>query len=183
MMNRLHSSSAVVLDAGTRRGLARSCSHERLSATFLHQESVLIEHTALPGNETTPSVGLRLERFNLGNGVDRIAKCDRTEESPFQDRQKRHGVDPRRLADQTGGNGHAQQSMCDRPAEWPALAGIVVDMQRIEVAGEPREDDDIGFSDCSTGAFPFVPDDKIIKCHRRTMIGESRRWVSPYKSN
>ncbi len=55
--------------------------------------------------------------------------------------------------------------MCDRPAEWPALAGIVVDMQRIEVTGEPREDHDIGFSDCSTGTFPFVPDGKIIKCH------------------
>lgn len=154
-----------MLDAETRRSLARSCSHERLSAAFLHQDSILIEHTPLPGNEATPSVGLRLERFNLGNGVDRITKRDGTEESPVQDRQKRHGVDSRRLGDQTGGDRHAEQAMRDGPAEWSVLAGLVVDMQRIEVSGEPRENDDIGFGNRSAGAFPFIPDGKIIKCH------------------
>ena len=68
------------------------------------------------------------------------------------------------LADQAGGDRHAEQSMGDRPAERAALARGMVDVQRIEVPGQTREQDNIRFRDGPSRALPFVADRKIIEC-------------------
>ena len=77
--------------------------------------------------------------------------------------KKRDGVDSRHLTDQAGGDRHAEQSMGDGPAERPALARRVVDMQRIEVPGKTGEQNDIRFRDSPAWAFPLIPDHKIVE--------------------
>jgi hypothetical protein len=155
--------SARALGVESRKIIARSCSHEGLRATLLHHDSILIENAPNPGNNAATSVGMRLERLDLGNGVDRVAKDNRTEESPFQNRQKRHGIDPRCLADKSRGDRHAEQSVRDGPAEWAALTEGMVDMQRIEVSRQPGENDDIRFRDSPSRAFPFLADHKFVE--------------------
>jgi len=110
-----------------------------LSATLLHEESVLIEYSALPCNDAAPSVGVGFKRLDPRDSVYRITEGYRTKESPFKNRQERHGIDSYGLADQPGRNRHSEQSMGHRPAEWPALAESMVDVQRVEVPGKPGE--------------------------------------------
>jgi hypothetical protein len=155
--------TARALDVESRWILASSCSHEGLRATLLHDKSVLIEDAPTPRNNAATSVGMRLERLDLGNGVDRVAKDNRTEESPFQNRQKRHGIDPRCLAAKPRGDRHPEQSVRDGPPEWAALTESMVDMQRIEVSRQPGENDDVRFRDSPSRAFPFLADHKFVK--------------------
>ena len=113
--------ASIDCESRSLRGL-RSCSHEGLSAAFLNQVSILIEDSPVPGDDASPSAGLRLQRLDRGEGVDRITEDDRTMKLPFEDGQEREGVDARRLAHQAGGDGQTEQSMSHRPAEGVALA-------------------------------------------------------------
>jgi hypothetical protein len=162
--HRTHSGRVVGLDAGCRRHRWRSCSHEGLNATLLHEESVLIENSTLPCDDPAPSVGVGFKRVDRRDRVYRVTEGNWTKESPLKNRQERHGIDSCRLADKSGRNRHSKQSMCHRPAERPALAGSMVDVQWVKVPGKSGEQDDIGFGDRSARSHPFVADYKIIKC-------------------
>ena len=99
-----------------------SCSHERLGSPFLNQVSILIENFSVPGDDASPSVGLGLQRHDGGEGVDRITENDWPMKLPFEDGQKREGVDARCLAHQAGGDGQTEQPMSHGPAEGIASA-------------------------------------------------------------
>jgi len=141
----------------------RACSHERLSAAFLNEVAVLIQNPPVPRDNAPASFGLRLQQFNFGYGMDRIAEDDGTMKFPFEDRHECQGVNARSLAHQSRGNGQAEETVCDGPSEGVAPGGRMVDMQRIEVSRQAGEEHDIGFRHCSSWALPFITDDEIIK--------------------
>ena len=142
---------------------SRSCSHESLSASFLNEVSILIQNSPVPGDDASSSLGLRLQRLDGREGVDRITENDRAMKLPFEDGQKRESIDARCLAHQSGGDGQTEQSVSHGLAEGVALRGRMIDMQRIEVSGKAREEDDIRFRDGPSRAFPLITDDKIIE--------------------
>lgn len=55
-----------------------------------------------------------------GKDVDRVAEKYWFVKLPFEDRQKRDGVDARCLAHQSTCNGKAEKAMSYRPSEWAA---------------------------------------------------------------
>jgi hypothetical protein len=105
-----------------------------------------------------------LKRFDLRNSVYRITERNRPKESPLKNCQERHGIDPSGLADQSGGDRHSQQSMGHGLAERAAIAERMVDMQRVEVPGEPGEQNDIRFGNSPARTFPFVSHSQIVEC-------------------
>ena len=95
--------------------------------------------------------------------MDGIPKNDWPMEFPFEDGQKCEGIDARRLAEETGGDGQAKQSMSHWPAKGTALGGRMIDMQRIIISRQTREENNIGFRHGPSWALPFVPDHEIIE--------------------
>jgi hypothetical protein len=51
----------------------------------------------------------------------------------------------------------------DGPSERAGGSGGVIDMQRIEVAGEAGKKHDVGFGHRAAGAFPFIADDQVVE--------------------
>jgi hypothetical protein len=145
------------------QGVLRSCSHERLGAAVLNQVSMLIQDFSVPGDDASPSPGLRLQRKYCREGVDRIAEDNRSMKLPFEDAQEREGVDARRLAHESGGDGQTKQSMSHGSTERVDLGRRMISMKRIEISRETREEDNIGFGHGSSGAFPLISDHEIIE--------------------
>ena len=56
------------------RTLPRSSSHEGLRATFLHNVSILIDDSTVPGHDTASTGGVRAQFLNLGQSVDCISE-------------------------------------------------------------------------------------------------------------
>ena len=81
-----------------------SCSHEGLSAAFLDDDSVLVEDTALPGDDTAPTVGVGSECLDPGDGMNGVTEGDRMEEFPLENGEERDRIHTWCLADQTGGD-------------------------------------------------------------------------------
>ena len=134
-----------------------------MRAPFLDQLSILIEDSAVPGDDASSAVGVRLQCLYCRESVDRIAEDDRAMEFPFEDGQKRESVDARSLAHQAGGDRQTEKSMSHRPAERVVLRGRMIHMERIEISGESREQDDIRFGDGSSRALPLIADHEIIE--------------------
>ena len=53
--------------------------------------------------------------------------------------------------------------MSHGPAEGIALSGRMVDMERIKIARQSREEDNIGFRHGPSWAFPLITDHEIIE--------------------
>jgi len=117
----------------------------------------------VPGHDASPAVGVRLQRLDPRESVDRIAEDDRALELPFEDGEKREGVDARSLAHQAGGDGKTKQSMGHWPPKRVVLRGKMIDVQRIEVPGETCEHHHIGFRHGPARTFPLIADHEIIK--------------------
>ena len=143
--------------------MLRSCPHERLGSSFLNQVSILIQNFSVPGDDASPAFGLRLQRLDGGQGVNRITEKDWPVKLPFENRQKREGVDAWRLAHQAGGNGQTKQPMSHGPAEGIALGGRMIDMERIKISRQTGEENDVGFRHGPSWAFPLITDHEIIK--------------------
>jgi hypothetical protein len=138
-------------------------SHERLNTPLLSEMTVLIKDSTVPGDDASPALGLRLQRFDRGKCVDRIAENDWAVKFPLEDSQKCEGIDARRLADQSGGDRQTEQSMSNGPTEGIALYGRMIDVKWVKISREPGEEDNIGFRHRPSGAFPLIADHEIIK--------------------
>jgi hypothetical protein len=101
-------------------GRTRSSSYKGLGTPLLNQIAILIEDSAVPCDYAPAPFCLRFQRLDGGKRVDRIAEKYRLMEGPFEDRQKRKGIDARRLAHQATRNGQAEQAMSHRASEWAA---------------------------------------------------------------
>ena len=110
--------------------------------------------------------------------MDRVTEDDGTVKLPFENGQKCEGVDTRCLAHQAGGNGQTKQSVGHGPAEGVALGRRMINMQRIEVARQAGEENNIGFRDGSPWALPLVTDRRDHRMSRLTMGGASRPSIS-----
>jgi hypothetical protein len=141
----------------------RSCSHERLGATFLNQVSILIQNFSVPCNDASPSSCLSLQRNNDRLCVDRVAEGDWSVEFPFEDCQERQGVDARRLAHEAGGDGQTKQSVSHGPAEGIASGGRMIDMKGVKIARQSGEEDNIGFRHGPSWTLPLITDHEIIE--------------------
>ena len=118
----------------------------------------------MPGDDSAPALGLGKQRLDLRERMDRITEDDRAMKLPLKDGEKCDGVDARCLA------ASSPVAMARPSSPWatgrPKTAATgrgMIDMQRIEISGEAREQDDIGFGDGSPWAFPLVADQEIIK--------------------
>ena len=134
-----------------------------MGAPFLNQVSILIQNFSVPRNDASPSSRLRLKRKNDGQGVNRVAKDDWPVKFPFEDRQKRQRVDTWRLAHKAGGDGQTKQSMSHGPAEGIASGGRMIDMERVKIARQSGEEDNIGFRHGPSWALPLITDHEIIE--------------------
>ena len=92
----------------------RLSANQGLAAAFLDDLRILIQDVAMPRDNATPAPCLGLEGLDSGNHLDSVAESDGKQESPFEDRQKGHRINPRCMADQTGCDGQAQNAMGHR---------------------------------------------------------------------
>jgi hypothetical protein len=95
--------------------------------------------------------------------MDGIAEKDGLMELPLQDRQERDGIQAGCLTHQAGSDRQAEESMGDGPAEWTAFRRMMIDMNGVEIPGNPREQDDIRLSYRPSRALPLVADDQIVE--------------------
>jgi hypothetical protein len=95
--------------------------------------------------------------------VDCITEDDWPVKFPFEDGQERQRVDARSLTHQAGSDGQAEQSMSHGPPERVGLGGRMIEMKRIKVTGEPREQDNVRFRDRPARAFPLFADHEVIE--------------------
>jgi hypothetical protein len=129
----------------------------------LNQIAILIEDSAVPCDYAPTPFGLRFQRLDSRKSVDRVAKKYRLLKLPFEDPQKREGIDAGRLAHQPTRNGQSEQAMSHRPSEWAAPRRWMIDMKGIEVSRQTGEEYNIGFRDGPSWALPLVTDHKIIE--------------------
>src|SRR5262249_15627425 len=101
---------------------------------------------------------------------DRVAELDRLKKLPFGDLKKCQGLDPRALAGQAGGDGHAVEAVGDGLARRPAAWSLVGPVERIVISGKARESNHIGVGARSAGTFPLVADDQVVKKKRRNDV-------------
>ena len=106
----------------------------------------------------------RLEGVDPRDHVDGVAEGDGVEELPVQDRRGTPGC-------RRAGRGWPG------PRRWPGRAGrappalpngplpgqLVVDVERVEVARQSREGDDVGLGDGPTRALPLVADRQVVE--------------------
>jgi hypothetical protein len=88
--------------------------------------------------------------------MDRVAEMDRLDEVPFEDSKEREGRHSGEIASQARDVGEAQEPMSDRLTERRLAGELVINVQRIEVACQTGELDDVGLRDRSGGAGPRV---------------------------
>ncbi len=60
-------------------------------------------------------------------------------EFPILDREKRDGLNPRRIRGQATGDREPKQAVSHGSSKGSFARGLVVDVNRVEVAGKPRE--------------------------------------------
>ena len=84
-------------------------------------------------------------------------------EPPFQDRQKRQGINPRSMRDQSRRDGQAEDSMGHGSSEGPLLRQLMITVERVEVSRESCEEDHVGLRHGPGGALPFVAEDQVIE--------------------
>jgi hypothetical protein len=160
---------AVGFGALARTG-ASPRSYQRLGTPRLNQIAILIEDSSVPCDYSPTPFCLRLQRLDGGKCVDRVAEKYRLMKLPFEDRQKREGVDARRLAHQSTCDGKAEQAMRDRPSEWAAPRRRMIDMKGIEISRQTSKEYNIGLRDGPSWAFPLVTNHKIIECPDRPRV-------------
>lgn len=95
--------------------------------------------------------------------MDGIAEKDGLMEPPLQDRQECDGIQARGLAHQAGGDRQDEETMGDGPAEWTAFRRVMVDMDGVEITGNPGEQDDIRLSHGPSRTLPLVTDGQIVE--------------------
>ncbi len=141
------------------RSLSRSphtSADQGLGASLLDNFTILIQNPAAPGYHSAPASGARFERFDTRDDVNGVAEHDREVERPLEDPEECQGVDPGCMTGQTGYDRQAEQSVRNRLAEGMAPGGLVVHVERVEVAGKAGEGNDIGLGHSPVWAFPFV---------------------------
>jgi hypothetical protein len=158
----------------------RSAPNECLGPSFLNQVSILIQDFSVPGNNASSSFGLRLQRLDDGESMNRITEDDWPMKLPFEDCQESEGVDARSLAHQTGGDGQAEQPMSHGPAERIILSRRVIDMQWVIISRETGEEDDVRFGNGASRALPLVADREIIKRPDRPRMSRHGLRSPPY---
>ena len=136
---------------------------EGLGSAFLNQVSVLIKDLPVPGNDASASIGLRLQSFDCGNGVNGVAEDDGPVELPFEDREKCECVHTGCLAREPRRNGQSQEPMSHGPPEGTLLCRRMIDMQWVIISRQASEQNDIRFRHRPSRAFPLLPNCEIIK--------------------
>lgn len=159
---------------------ASPSSYKGLGTSPLNQIAILIEDSSMPCDYAPTPFCLRLQRLDGGKCVDRVAEKYRLMKLPFEDRQKREGVNARRLAHQSTCNGQAEQAMRHWPSEWAAPRRRVIDMKRIEISRQTGKDYNIGLCNGPSRAFPLVTDHKIIECPDRPWVASHDVPDPPY---
>src|SRR5262245_19266397 len=144
--------------------------------------SILVQELPMPGYDAPPAVSGWLERVDSRDPVNCVSKKDRAVEFPLEDRQKREGIDPRRMAHKARSNGEAEQAMSDGASERTAVRRGVVNVDRIEVSGEAGEQDDLGLCNRAARALPFVTHSEIIERPDRPRMTRHVSWEPPYRS-
>ena len=143
--------------------ISRAAAHEGLSSAILDELPVLVEDPPIPGDHATSAVGRGLQGVHTCDPPDRVTEMDRTMESPLQDGEERQGVDARRLTEQPGADGQAEQTMGDRLAEGAGSRRRVINVDGIKISGEAREPDNIGLGDRPSRSLPFIADDQVVE--------------------
>jgi hypothetical protein len=145
------------------RGLARAAADQGLGPTFLNETALLVENSAIPGDFAAPAIPARFQGLDPRDPVERVAEDDRVMEFPFEDGQKRQGIDSRGLAHQAGGDRQTEKSMSDRPAKRAEFGRDVIHVDWVKISGESREQDNIRLGHRPTRALPLIADDEVIK--------------------
>ena len=95
--------------------------------------------------------------------LDRVADENRPLELPIVDAQKSKRAHGRVVNPQAACHGEDEQTVRDRLAKESGLGKLVVDVNRVEVAAEAGEVDDIGLRHGAAERFPLLPDRHIVK--------------------
>ena len=123
--------------------LARAAADQGLGPTFLNETALLVENSAIPGDFTAPAIPAGFQGLDPRDPMERVAEDDRVMEFPFEDGQKRQGIDSRGLTHQARGDRQTEKPMSDRPAKRAEFRRDVIHMDWVEISGESREQDNI----------------------------------------
>ena len=140
---------------------------KRLGTAFLDDAIVLVQDATMPGDHTSAAIRGGFKGLNAGEATDGVAKEDRVMESPFEDAEKGEGLHTRRLAHQARADGHSEQTVSDRLAEWTAPGSLEIHVNGVEVAREPSEESDIRRGNGSARALPLVAHNQIVEQQAR----------------
>src|SRR5262249_53269131 len=130
----------------------------------LHDQlAVLVEDLPSPGDLATATPAAQLLVQDGADDVDGVAGKDRLAEVPFLDAQDRQGPHGRRVQAQPRADREDQQAVRDGPAERRAAREVVIDVDGVEVAGQPGEVDHIGFGDGAAERTPLLADLDVVE--------------------
>src|SRR5262249_40298008 len=151
------------------RCLARAASfHQRDGGAFLHDLSLLVEYLPMPGDDTASTTGPALFLEDARTHAHRVAGKNRPAEAPFPNGHEGQRAHQRSLHRQAAYHGQHQQSMGDGTVKRSALREFVIDVDRIEIAADSGEVDDVSLGDRAAHRIPFLTDFHILKVQVRT---------------
>src|SRR5262249_8118006 len=138
---------------------------------------LLVEDLPFPGDDAAAAARPRFLLQHLTADADRVADEDRPAELPVTDRQDSEGAHHWEVDTESARNGQNQQAVGDGPAERCRLRELMIGMDRVEVAAQAGEVDDICLRDRAAERQPVLADLDVVE---KQMVRSERHGLAPW---